>query len=310
MVEKPRRGIFLVANRFSSEHCHNLIYSIRECGCRLPIRVLPWGGEPLRLKQRFDDVALLSEKDFSSEAQALVAEIKRRMPRCARPGNLNRYLAWFGEFDEFLYSDNDIVALMNWEDLFGYLADYELVNADYEYQTKGRFNMFQPQRFEQLLGPGALDRAVTAGHFLCRRSPQHLTDIMSALSWMEANPDVPKWQDQALLHIALTIGKWPALNLCKPPHNWASSWAGDYRNSLDIVRTLQVRQQPMSHLHYSGGNPSGALPIDELLYASLPMPQRNQRLLQALLREASGLAYAQRLLLRARRKLKRMRAAR
>lgn len=307
MVDNKRRGIFLVANRFSSAQCHNLIYSIRECGCRLPIRIVPWGGEPLRLKQSFDDVELLSLHDFPSEGQAFLAELKRRMPLSLHPGHLHRFLSWFGEFDEFLYSDNDIVALMNWEDLFSYLADYELVNADLEYETKGKFNMFQPTRFEQLLGPGALDRAVTAGHFLCRRSSKHLTDIMAAISWMETHPGVAKWHDQALLHVALTLGEWPALNLCKPPHNWASSWAGDYRNSFEILRTVQATRIPMSHLHYSGGNPSGALPIDELLFASLPPKQRNHRLLQALLREASGLAYAQRQLLRARRKLKRMR---
>lgn len=306
---KPTRGIFLVANRFSSDHCHNLIYSIRETGCRLPIRIIPWGGEPMRLTQRFDDVELVSVRDFSPEAQSFVADVKRRMPKCVRPGNLNRYLAWFGEFEEFLYSDNDIVALMNWEEMFEYLTEHELVNADYEYTTKGRFNMIQPARFEQAFGPGALERAVTAGHFVCRPSPQHLTDIESALSWMEQNSEVAKWHDQALLHVALTIGNWRCLNLCKPPHNWASSWAGDYKNSFEIIRTVQARRQPMSHVHYSGGNPSGARPIDELLYASLPMKDRNQSLLQALLREASGLAYAQHLLVRARRKLKRMRAS-
>ena len=97
MEERASRGIFLVANRFSSDHCHNLIYSIRETGCRLPIRIIPWGGEPMRLKQRFDDVELVSVRDFSPEAQSFVADVKRRMPKCVRPGNLNRYLAWFGE---------------------------------------------------------------------------------------------------------------------------------------------------------------------------------------------------------------------
>ena len=66
MIKKPSRGIYLVANRFSSDLCHNLIYSIRETGCQLPIRIIPFGGEPLRLKQRFDDVESVSVRDFSS----------------------------------------------------------------------------------------------------------------------------------------------------------------------------------------------------------------------------------------------------
>jgi hypothetical protein len=39
MEEIRSRRIYLVANRTSSEHCRNLIYSIRQCGCRLPIRI-------------------------------------------------------------------------------------------------------------------------------------------------------------------------------------------------------------------------------------------------------------------------------
>ena len=306
MGENRSRGIYLVANRISSQHCHNLIYSIRQCGCRLPIRILPYGGEPLQLKASMEDVALVSPADFSAEGRAFAAELCRRMPRCS-PGLLQRFLCWFGEFDEFLYSDNDIVALMNWEEMFPFLNQYELVHADEEHRTHGAFNLMQPERFEHLLGPGSLEQAITAGHFLCRPSPRHVTDILAALAWMEANPEVPKWHDQALLHVTVVLARWPVLNLCKPPHNWASSWAGDYRNSFDVLRTISALHRPLSHLHYSGGTPSGTMPVEELLYAHLPPAERNRRLLQALLHEASGLGSAKRLLGRARNRIKRVR---
>jgi len=281
------RGIFLVANRISSEHCHNLIFSIRECGCELPIRVLPYGGEPLVLAPGFKDVRVMVEGDFSAEGQAFVAELRRRMPMC-NPGLLARFLAWFGEFDEFLYSDNDIVALMNWEEMFPFLGKYELVNADWECRTGGIFNLKQPARFEELLGPGSLERAVTAGHFLCRREAHQTRDLLAALEWMEAHPEVPKWHDQALLHVALAMAKWETLNLCDAPHNWASSWAGHYRNLFDVIRTVQAKRQPLSHLHYSGIAPTGAAPIEELLFASLLAPERNRKLLGALAMESTG----------------------
>ena len=304
MEERRSRGIYLVANRISSEHCHNLIYTIRQCGCRLPIRIIPYGGEPLVLQERFADVGLVRMEDFPAEGQEFVGELRRRLP-CS-PGLLQRFLCWFGEFDEFLYSDNDIVALMNWEEMFGFLGDYELVHADYEYRTGGIYNLRQPERFEELLGPGALEQAITAGHFLCRRSAQQVDDLRAGLGWMEAHPAVPKWHDQALLLVAAVLGKWRALNLCKPPHDWASSWAGDYRNSLDVVRTVQALRQPLSHLHFSGGTPSGTAPIHELLYANLPAGERNRRLLRVLLSEASGVTEARRLLKQARSRIERM----
>lgn len=283
------RGIYLVANDKSSAQCHNLIFTIRQCGCNLPIRIIHYGGKPLQLHTTFPDVCVVTDADFPSEGQAFVAELSRRLPQCPH-GFMKRFYAWFGEFDEFLYSDNDIVALMNWEGLFAYLADHDLVNADNEYTTGGKYNMQQPERFEEIFGKGALESAITAGHFLCARKPNHPVDLLKALSWMEAHPEIPKWHDQALLLVALVQSKWPTLNLCKPPHNWASSWAGHYADNFDVIRTIQARRQPISHLHYSGGVPTGTKPVDDLLNASLPLEERNKQLLGALLSEASGVA--------------------
>lgn len=299
------RGIYLVANRQSTEECNSLIYSIRRCGCGLPIRIVPYGGKPVRLNAQWEGVECVSIADFPAEGAAFEEELRRRMPQCSA-GLLRRFLCWFGEFDEFLYSDNDIVALRNWEELFPYLENYELVHADEEFTTGGRFNFMRPGRFEELMGKGALERAVTAGHFLCRRSPRHTADILAGLDWMEAHPDIPIWHDQALLHISLVLANWTALNLCKPPHSWASSWAGDYKNVLDLIRTIQVERRPISHLHYSGGIANGAQPMDELLWAGLPVKERNRKLLLALLRQASGLLEMERQWGRIRRKVKRL----
>jgi len=298
------RGIYLISNQSSGAECENLIYSIRRCGCRLPIRILPYGGKPLKASRAWEDVKILSIGDFPEEGATFVDELHRRMPQCPM-GFLRRFLAWFGEFEEFLYSDNDVVALMNWEELFAYLGEYEIVHADEEYTTRGRFNMKLPDRFEELMGPGALELAMTAGHFLCRPRPQHRTDILASLEWMERHRDVPIWHDQALLHVTLALAKWPALNLCKPPHSWASSWAGSHKNVLEVVRILQVERRSISHLHYSGGIGSGTNAIDELMHSSLTAEGRKRVLLRGLMAEASGLRSAQSLAHRALRKIRR-----
>ena len=156
------------------------------------------------------------------------------------------------------------------------------------------------------MGPGTLESAVTAGHFLCRRSPRHTADLLAGLGWMEAHPDIPIWHDQTLLHVTLALAKWRVLNLCKPPHNWASSWAGDYKNVLELIRTIQVERRPISHMHYSGGIGTVAHPINELLLSSLPGKERSRRLLRTLSREALGIQAIDRQLVRVRRKIGRM----
>ena len=296
------RGIYLVANRQSQEECNNLIYSIRRCGCYLPIRVIPFDDSPAVLDKRWEDVVQLSLSDFPSEGLAFLKELVDRHRRCPA-GLLRRFLAWFGEFDEFLYSDNDIVALMNWEELFPYLQNYQIVHADYEFTTGGKYNLREPRKFEELMGPGSLEAAMTSGHFLCRRSPRHPADLLAGLAWMEAHPDLLIWQDQVLLHVTLLTARWPALNLCKPPHNWASSWAGDYRNVLELFRTLQVERKPISHLHYSGGIGEGAQPINSLLLSSLSPKEHNRKLFRMLSREAMGIHVIDRQLGRVKRKL-------
>jgi len=301
-----KRGIYLVANRKSEAECLNLIYSIRRCGCRLPIRVIPFDGKPIRPDAAWEDVRLVTVDDFPQEGRRFLDELTRRMRICPE-GLLRRFLAWFGEFDEFLYSDNDVVALMNWEELFPYLSEYDIVHADMEYTTHGRFNLQQPDRFAELMGPGSLERAITDGHFLCHPRERHVADLLQGITWMEEHPDVPIWHhDQSLVHVTLALARWPALNLCKPPHNWASSWAGDYKNVLEIIRTIQTERRPFSHLHYSGGHAGGIAPIEELLLSSLPTRRRSWKLLRLLASQASGARPAAQLAARAVRKAKRL----
>lgn len=292
MTEKPsstpRRGIYLVANRRSQANANNLIASIRRCGCRLPIHVIPFDESPAILDRKWEDVVQLSLADFPAEAISFFNDLKSRHRGC-NPGLLRRFLAWFGAFDEFLYSDNDVVALMNWEQLFPWLENYDLVHADREFTTGGKFNLRDPRKFQELMGPGSLEAAMTSGHFLSRRSQRHPADLLAGLAWMESHRDLLIWQDQVLLHVTLLIAHWRVLNLCKPPHSWASSWAGDYSDMLELVRTIQVDHRPISHIHYSGGLGSGTRPIDELLWSSLPVKQRNRKLLRALSKQTLGL---------------------
>ncbi len=285
------RGIYLVANEASSRLCNNLVFSVRSSGCRLPIRVIPYGGAGVRFQQHYPDVAVVELSHFPRPALSFLEQLEQGLPGCSS-GLLRRFLAWFGEFDEFLYSDNDIVATMNWTELFDYLGESDLVHADEEYKTGGRFNFARPIEIQRQFGEAALEQAITAGHFVCRKSPKHVSDFLAALDWFQLNPTIPKWHDQALLHVAVLLGKWKIHNLCKPPHSWSSSWAGDYSNTLAIIHAIQSGRTPISHIHYSGRNPSGTESVDELLFSSLGCKQRQRLQLFALLRELTGLQLA------------------
>ena len=76
-----------------------------------------------------------------------------------------------------------------------------------------------------------------------------------------------------------------------------------YKNMFDVLKTAQTGH-PISHIHYAGYNPTGTKSIDDLTFASLTAAERNSRVLWALARESSGMTEAQRLMKRARQKVK------
>jgi len=250
-------------------------------------------------------------------------------------GFLYRFLAWFSDWDEFIYSDNDIVALMNWERLFEFTDGYDLVHADEEYTTQGIYNYLLPDKIEEIFGNGSLSTAITAGHLLVKKDPKMITDMNAAVGWFKLNPEIPRKHDQSLLHIASLIGDWKLLNLCKPPFNWLSSWSGDYKNSLDLIQAIQgsderktlsykawfsilseddkkqYEQQSLlknekvsiSHLHYSGRGRIGAEPIDDLMFSSQTNESRMMRLLKTQIADLFYVTYIKGQIKRAKRLL-------
>ncbi|MCW2118491.1 alpha-1,3-mannosyltransferase family protein [Flavobacterium sp. 7A] len=292
-----KKGIVLVANLKSQWYAENLIYSIRKSGCSLPIRLIHFGGEAVNSKYILKEVEFLTIDDFPEEAKDFINNLRTVLTDCPM-GFLYRFLAWFSDWDEFIYTDNDIVALMDWERLFDYSANHDLVHADEEYTTQGIYNYDDPQKIEEIFGMGSLSTAITAGHLLVKKNDKMIGDMNAAVAWFHQHPSIPKKHDQSLLHIAALLGNWKVLNLCKSPHNWLSSWSGDYKNSLDLIQAIQgVQKRPtdsfngwyntlsvesknsynlatgiakphISHLHYSGRGALGAEPIDELMFSS------------------------------------------
>jgi hypothetical protein len=266
--------IYLVANNRSRRDFTNLVYSINNSGCKLPIFLIPFGGQPILAQELPSSVEIVDETFFPHEARDFVNHLSTKL-YCPR-GFLLRFLPFFGKYERFIYSDNDVVALCNFID-----------------------PLFAQTHF----GPDFHAYAITAGHFAAKRSAHIVSSLNQALDWMVANHTVCKMHDQTLLQLASYLGNLHSLNLCKPPHGWLSSWSGNYQNTLEILHLLQQGKR-ISHLHYSGG-PTGAFrdPIDELLLSSLPPRSRLLLLLRCSFLSLSGVNAANRYATKLKRKL-------
>jgi hypothetical protein len=281
-------AIYLVANRRSERDCANLVHSIRSSGCQLDIVVIPFGGDGLRNPCLLKEVRVMSPQEFPAEGRKFVEALSSVLSYCPQ-GFLRRFLAFFGPHERFIYSDNDVVALCDWTELLQHLDKHDLVHADEEYTTAGRFNFRLPAACVESFGLGSLERAITAGHFAAKRLPVFPESMIRALEWMRDHADACYLQDQTMMHIGALMGNWNCLNLCKEPHNWLSSWAGDYANTLALLHKVRAGGR-ISHLHYSGFSTVELVkPIDELLMSNLAPRRRLREVTRAGLRELAGL---------------------
>ena len=279
-------AIYLVANRRSERDCERLVTSIRESGCRLPIMLIPFNDDAIQSIEILREVTVVEPHEFPREAHEFVEELAGFLT-CPQ-GFLRRFYAFFGPFDSFIYSDNDIIALSNWEEWVDRLKDYDLLHADEEYITEGRFNFENTQPVIDQFGDEALKSAITAGHFMARRSEKLTDDMRKALIWMKNHRDACKLHDQTLMHVASLIGNWDCLNLCKEPDRWLSSWAGDYHSTLELIQAGQCGRR-ISHLHYSGfSGQSFSRGVDPMRVSHLDDVPRNRLLAKELLLSISG----------------------
>jgi hypothetical protein len=285
------RGIYLVANRRSERSAANLVYSIRASGCTAPIGLIPYDDDGPTLPALRAATTFMPLDSFPAAALALLDELRAFYPRTSA-GLLRRFLAFYGPYEEFIYTDNDIVALGNWDAYFESLTDADLVHADEEYRTGGKYNYLDPAALERELGADALDSQLTAGHFAARQRGDITSVFQSAMSWIRAHPGIAREHDQAFLHLAVLLGPLRAINLCRPPHNWRSTWAGDYRNSLAVVQAAQGPGR-LLHLHYSGGTTEGYAAREDFNYADCTDAERMRRLTRAALLHRTGLFYLQ-----------------
>lgn len=267
------KGILLVANLKSQAFCSNLIYSIRSSGCNLPIRLIHFGGEAIDSQYIFDQVEFLEEIDFSNEAKQLIQNLQEVLTDCPK-GFLYRFLGWYLDWDSFIYADNDIVALDNWDTLFNFLRDADFVHADQEYMGRGIYEYKNPDEVAVLFGERTFSSAFNAGFFVASNNDFFKEDFVEAINWFKENHNLPKNHDQALMNIASLIGDWKTLNLCKSPHSFLSTWSFDYKNSLDIINKIQSTNKKVIFLHYAGYTPKGYKSVDELLISELNEKQR------------------------------------
>jgi hypothetical protein len=283
------RGIYLVTNRRSEREAAHLVFTLRQAGCTLPMALIPYDDDlPVHPRLR-KETTFLKVSDFPGEGRALLGQIAELWP-ASRTGLFRRLLAWWGPFDEFIYSDNDIVALADWSLFLDRLGGNDFLHADEEYVTGGVYAYKKPEAVREKFGAAALDSLFTTGFYASRKKPEITAALAATAPWLCANPGVAHEVDGAFLHLAVLVGGLRIRNLCRAPDHWPSPWAGDYRNALELVQLSQAGK-PLFQLHFSGWNPDGYRASEDIYFSEDTNAQRMRRHIRAAFARWSGLHY-------------------
>ncbi len=145
-----KRGIYITANDRVIEQALALMNSIRLYDPDSPVILIPYDNN----YQKIAD--LLSEKYgviLYPDLQ-LVEELAQKIYDIfgekffARPNQFRKQVYWFGELDQFLYIDTDIVVFEKIIDNLNFLDTYDFLCCDYQHK-KGITDVFNPIVLEQ-----------------------------------------------------------------------------------------------------------------------------------------------------------------
>lgn len=109
-------GIYFLANDRVREWVITAVESIRARGCTLPIAIIPFDDQTCEL------AALSHRYGYQIWNDASLARLDA-IGRAVYPGNrvnthmFRRLASFWGPFDQFIFTDVDIVAMMNWNEI-------------------------------------------------------------------------------------------------------------------------------------------------------------------------------------------------
>ncbi|NQZ62201.1 MAG: methionine synthase, partial [Crocosphaera sp.] len=137
------RGIYITANDKVIEQAIALLKSIRCYDQDTPVVLIPYDDNYQVIAKKLNEdfgVTVYPDLEFierlSIKLQSIFGE-----DFFARPNQFRKQACWFGEFDEFLYIDTDIVVFKKIVDDLNYFTDYDFICYDYQHKA-GIRNVF------------------------------------------------------------------------------------------------------------------------------------------------------------------------
>lgn len=256
-----KRGIYITANNKVTEQAIALLNSIKLYDPEAEIVLIPYDDNyqaiasvlaeryGVRVYQDLEFIERLSQKLYDIFGNNFFA----------RPNQFRKQACWFGEFDEFIYIDTDIVVFEKIIDNLNYFSEYDFLCCDYQH-AGGIKNIFTPKiKEEGIFSDRELKDIFNGGFWASKKNLISEAELYETFAECTAHPDYfdfsQKTSDQPIINYMILKRVKRRLNLVykngkgKGPGSWAGS--KHFQKQGDILIDTNVNQ-PLQYLHWAG----------------------------------------------------------
>ncbi|MBW4468374.1 MAG: methionine synthase [Pegethrix bostrychoides GSE-TBD4-15B] len=252
------RGIYITANDRVIDQAVALLKSIRAYDAETPVVLIPYDDSYQAVAAALAPYGVTVYADLE-----FIERLSCRLQQTfgeqffARPNQFRKQACWFGEFDQFLYIDTDIVVFEPIIRTLDYLADYDFICADYQH-AGGIGNVFSPEVIKAgIFSETDCQEIFNCGFWGANKGLISEAELYELFSECAAHPEYfdfsQKTSDQPIINYMVLKRIPKRLNLVRRPEGAPGNWAGSpqFRREGNILID-PTHNQPLQYLHWAG----------------------------------------------------------
>lgn len=254
-----KRGIYITANDRVTDQAIALLKSIRTYDGETPVVLIPYDDQ-------FQQVAEILAQQFGVTVYPdleFIDRLSRRLQQTfgeqffARPNQFRKQACWFGEFDQFLYIDTDIVVFEKIIGCLNELETYDFICNDYQH-AGGIANVFSPEVIKAgVFSEAECQEIFNCGFWGAKKGLISEADLYDIFAECAAHPEYfdfsQKTSDQPIINYMVLKRIPKRLNLVRRGSKAPGNWAGSPHFVREGNRLIDSKVNlPLQYLHWAG----------------------------------------------------------
>jgi hypothetical protein len=254
-----KQGVYIVANDRVIEQAIALLNSIRFYDPDIPVVMIPYDDnyqEVARVLGTKHGVTLYQDLNFIQQlSQQLFNIFGEKF--FDKPNKLRKQACWFGEFDEFIYIDTDIVVFEPLSKNFQYFEQYDFICCDYQHKSR-LTNIFTPKVLEaEIITEADIDDTFNSGFWGSKKSLISEAELSQIFTECANNPEYfdfsQKVSDQPIFNYMVLTRIDRRFNIIRREGGAPGNWGGSkhFERRGDILFDTKV-DLPLQFIHWAG----------------------------------------------------------